>query len=178
MIQQLLRYHQSQPHFVRVKAPLQSERIPVAGLLGGIALTLGTPANAEVRPIGSAYQLLMPSTQMVPRQKDGINAKDALIELKMTSDLTWSQIARLLGVSRTRVHSWTEGGKIRGNNQAKIQDLLEQVRSMADLPKFKIRNALIGRTSTIDRGVGPLLISDNTPPRHRQNRLIGSLTTE
>lgn len=178
MTEQLLRYHQTKVKFVRVRTPLRTERIHVGGLLSGLGLALCTPVSADARPVGAAY---VPQTQagaaIAARQED-IGPAEALEEIKQSSGLTWSQLAALLDVSRKTLHDWSSGSKLRGSSQAKLASLLERVRTMADLPRFKIRTALLGPADQpkLRDDRGPLIISDNTPPRHRPKKLAGSMT--
>lgn len=168
MTQQLARYRQPQAQFVRFKA-YGNESIPLAALVGGITLALGASTAVEARPIGAAYEAQVhvgPPT--VARQEDASPA-DVLAEIKLAAGLTWSQLAELLDVSRTTLHDWTSGAKLRAGSEGKLAALLDRVRSMADLPKFKMRSMLLGpKALAADVSpTGPLVVSDNTPPRHR-----------
>lgn len=168
MTLQTARYRQPQAQFVRFKA-YGNERIALASFLGGVTLALGASTIAEARPIGAAYAAHTHGRALAGARQEDFSPANALGEIKQSAGLTWAQLALLLDVSRTTIHDWTCGTKLRPGSQAKLATLLDRVRSMADLPKFKVRNALLGPTGLAAAASqkGALLVSDNTPPRHR-----------
>ncbi|OMG61387.1 hypothetical protein IL54_4780 [Sphingobium sp. ba1] len=168
MIHQMARYQQPQPQFVRFKA-LGNESIPLTALLGGLTLAFGAHAAVEARPIGAAYEAQVHLGPPNFARQEDVSPVAALEEIKQAAGLTWAQLAVLLDVSRTTLHDWTSGGKLRVGSQAKLAALLDRVRSMADLPKFKMRSMLLGQTGPAANASphGPLVVSDNTSPRHR-----------
>ncbi|WP_152569490.1 MULTISPECIES: hypothetical protein [Sphingomonas] len=168
MTPQVARYRQPQARFVRIKAQ-GNESIPLAALVGGITLALGGAAAAQARPVGAAYEAQLHLGQTAVARQEDVNPADALEEMKQAAGLTWAQLALLLEVSRTTLHDWTSGAKLRAGSQAKLVGLLDRVRAMTDVPKFKKRSLLLGPTgpATVASQQGPLVVSDNTPPRHR-----------
>jgi hypothetical protein len=177
MMHQRLTYA-SAPQRARIKAPVRNEVIPVVAMMTSIGLAVCTPGVAQARPVGSGYVPQTNTSLMSSAREEDISPFIALTEIKKTTGLTWTQIAGLLGVTRKSIDNWMNGAPVRGGNLNKIGRLLDRVRGMVDLPRFKIRTALLGPTAqpkTRD-GRGPLIVSDNTPPRHRPKKLAGPMT--
>lgn len=179
MTHQVMRYHSMQPKSARLRAPPLSDVIPIAAMVGCMALAIGGPTSTQARPLGTSYGLQSSPLQVLLAREEELNAREALAEIKSTSGLTWAQIAQLLQISRKRLHDWNSGGNLREANEAKLSALLERVRSFSDLPKFKIRAALLGPSVQLsDHDPQPMVVSDNKPPRNRlrladESELVG-----
>lgn len=168
MTHPMARYQQPRTQFLRFKA-YGNERIPLTALMGSISLALGGTSGAEARPVGHAYDTQVHVLQPTVARRKGVSPGEALEEIKDAAGLTWVQLALLLDVSRMTLHDWTSGTTPRPNSQAKLTALLDRVRSMADIPKFKMRSLLLGpaEPAANESLHGPLVVSDNTPSQHR-----------
>ncbi len=51
-------------------------------------------------------------------------ARNAILELRLLSGLTWDQLARLFGVSRRSVHLWVSGKPMSTQNEERLYQLL------------------------------------------------------
>lgn len=55
-------------------------------------------------------------------------AADALIEIRRLSEVTWAQLAQLMGVDRRSVHAWASGGRLSSRREERLYQLLAAAR--------------------------------------------------
>ena len=106
-------------------APVEMESNPLA-----VWTTAGTSGRAAFDDRRSNHLLLL-----VPGTTDGrLRAGDppasqtALAEIRSMTDLTWSQLARALGVRRRSLHFWAQGESPSASNMERLMQLVRIVR--------------------------------------------------
>lgn len=158
-----------------VAVPRERGLIPVKTLAFATALVALSSTSAQASSVGS-MRLDMGSTGLtvVAREQDvSPSLVDTLDEIKRRSGLTWGQLATIFQVSRRTVHSWANGAAVRIAHAGRVSDILERIRSFDGLPAFKVRELLLGQTSSGIEGRSypidepPVLASDNTPFVHQ-----------
>lgn len=172
---QTLSYSANLSETKRVGASTGLRRIPVALILA--APCLGGTSAAHASPL-SDYRTNQThvSVEVIAREEE-VSARDALAEIKAKAGLTWAQLAAIFGVSSKSVHNWMSGTGMSDANRHILSATLDKVRAMAGDRGYRIRNALLGSAvhSAPDGGEGALVVSDNTPLRHRPTKLVGSI---
>lgn len=138
-----------------------------------IVASSSTPTQASA--VGSMrMDIGSTSLSVLARQQDvDVSLADTLAEIKHRSGLTWGQLAAIFEVSRQTVNSWANGAAVRIAHVARVNELLERVRDLGELPAFKVRDILLGRSAVrsgsrlAQRDEPPILVSDNAPFEHQ-----------
>lgn len=77
------------------------------------------------------------------RRNEGPNpAAGALIEIRRLSEVTWAQLAQLMGVDRRSVHSWATGGRLSSGREERLYKLLATAREHSQGGAAATRRAL------------------------------------
>lgn len=76
---------------------------------------------------------------------------EALLELRLQTEFTWDQIARLFSVSRRTVHLWAGGGPMSRENEEHLHRMLGVVRRADRGRTGDNRAALLRTTSALNR---------------------------
>lgn len=155
--------------------PKESGVFPLKSFAFVTALMVCSSASAQGATVGTMrLDSASNGLSVVARQQEAdLSIADAISEIRRRSGVTWSQLASILKVSRQAVHSWATGAAVRSGNAASVFELYETVRALSDLPVFKVKDALLGRTSANVRepsgalAAPPILISDNRPFEHQ-----------
>jgi DNA-binding transcriptional regulator YiaG len=79
-----------------------------------------TSSNAQLLPIRSEWHLAASSQESL---SESTNA-GAIHELRLLTEFTWDQIARLFSVSRRSVHLWASGGPMSRENEEHLHRVL------------------------------------------------------
>lgn len=98
-------------------------RVAATSLLGGVLTFTGVgapTANTATFPATSSTQ---PAGSSRPAAPAARNVPEALVRLRRTSGLTWSEIADALGVSRRAVHLWSSGKTVAEVQRRRVHEL-------------------------------------------------------
>lgn len=108
-------------------APIEMESSPLV-----VWTTAGTSGRAAFDDRKSNHLLLL-----VPGTTDGrLRAGDppasqmALAEIRSMTDLTWSQLARAMGVQRRSLHFWAQGESPSASNMERLMQFVRIVRTV------------------------------------------------
>lgn len=66
-----------------------------------------------------------------------------LADLRRSSQLTYEELAPMLGVSRRTLHNWNSGSPISARREARLRRMAEAVRTVASVSRRPIRNQLL-----------------------------------
>ena len=160
---------------VLVHMPTEPGLFPLKSLAFGAMLVTLSSTSAHAASLGETrLEAGSTAVTVVGRSRDvDSSTAEELDEIKRRSGLTWGQIASLFSVSRKSVHSWATGKPARPRHSVRISKLLEEIRSVGDVPAFKVREAIFGHptepSSESDRAnrEPPILAADHTPFVHQ-----------
>jgi DNA-binding transcriptional regulator YiaG len=158
-----------------IGVPVEHGFVSLKTLFFVTALVASSSTPTQASAVGS-MRMDVGSTglSVLARQQDvDSSLADTLDEIKCRSGLTWGQLAAIFEVSRQTVHSWANGAVVRIAHVARVNELFERVRELGDLPAFKVRDILLGRSAgrsgnqLVQSDESPILVSDNTPFEHQ-----------
>jgi len=87
-------------------------------------------AGAGTTTIEAFTALAPPQTTSGAKVAETPAEAGALSELRRLSDLSWDQLARILGVTRRTLHFWASGKAMARSNEEHLQRVLAVVRSL------------------------------------------------
>ena len=108
-------------------APLELELSPLV-----VWATRGTSGSAafDDRKTNHLLLLVPGTTDRRLRTGDPPAGQSALAEIRSMTDLTWTQIARAMGVQRRSLHFWAQGESPSASNMERLMRLVRIVRTV------------------------------------------------
>ena len=156
------------------KVAASPEAVRLSFGLARAAAPLGLVARStNASPLVNSFGTPNHTRAVAYAREEEVSAEKALGEIKERAGLTWAQVATIFRVSSRTIHNWMAGEGMADRHRHTLSDALDTVRSLAGERSYRIRNALLGDAAPsrmlqkTGRTDGPLLESDNTPPRHR-----------
>jgi DNA-binding transcriptional regulator YiaG len=158
-----------------IGVPVEHGFVSLKTLFFVTALVASSSTPTQASAVGS-MRMDVGSTglSVLARQQDvDSSLANSLEEIKRRSGLTWGQLAAIFEVSRRTVHSWANGAAVRVANVSRVNQLLLRVRALNELPAFKVRDIVLGRSAVQSesplalKDEPPILVSDNTPFVHQ-----------
>lgn len=133
-------------------SPLPQRTLTIASdLLVGLAnlsldILVGTSDSLAVwrhaRPAVAEASWTNAGVTGLRRDEEPNPAATALIEIRRLSEVTWAQLAQLMGVDRRSVHSWATGGRLSSGREERLYKLLAAARENAHGGADATRRAL------------------------------------
>ena len=112
-----------------------------------------------------------------PPAARSLSGRNALLELRSKTRLTWGQLARALGVHRRSLHLWAQGKRPNASNLERLMRLVEIVRKVdrgnPDETTMSLLEPQNGRSSVFtllcENSLADLL-AESSPPLDRRQR--------